>query len=158
MRQHTGLAAMLAVLLVAIPGRTFGQACIGMPSAPGQFGITGGVGFTDAGKLYDGTVNANLQSPLSINAFFGIGVPDDADDNITSFGGSVAYELPNMQFSLCPTAGAQYSTVSTSAFGVQLDVNQIAVPIGLGIGTVLQSPSVDVTLFALPQFCGCGHR
>ncbi|MEX2610633.1 MAG: hypothetical protein WEA24_11845 [Gemmatimonadota bacterium] len=115
--------------------------------------MTGKVGFPENAKSYSGEVTADLVGPLSLGAGFGITKIDDVDENVTTFGGQAAYEVSGTSFSACPVVGAEYSTWSDTFSGVDVDVNQLVIPVGVGIGTTLAAGSnTDVVLFAVPQF------
>lgn len=139
--------------LLATPVVAYGQACLGTPVAGGQYGIEGGMGVGEGFKTYSGGLNANLHGPLSFNGGVGITKPDAGGDNMTTIGASGGYELlQSSRLSACPSVGLSYSMFSTDVLGSELDVNQLVVPVGLGLGTTLPAGSMNVTLFAMPQF------
>lgn len=139
--------------LLATPVVAYGQACLGTPVAGGQYGIEGGMGVGEGFKTYSGGLNANLHGPLSFSGGVGITKPDAGGDNMTTLGVSGGYELlQSSRLSACPAVGVNYSMMSTEVLGTELDINQLVVPVGLGLGTTLPAGSMNVTLFAMPQF------
>jgi hypothetical protein len=113
------------------------QACLGSPALPGQFAIGGQVSFTEGATGYGGGVTANLANPLAIMALVEIVDVDGLEKNITTVGGTVAYELPLAGVSGCPMMGVNYSTFGDTFEGIAVDVSQVAIPIGFGLGTSL---------------------
>jgi hypothetical protein len=139
--------------MLATPVIAYAQACMGTPVGGGQFGVEGGMGVGEGFKTYSGGLNANMAGPLTFGAGVGITKPDGGGDNVTSLGASGGYELvQSSRLSACPVVGLNYSTFTTDVVGVELDINQLVVPVGLGLGTTLPAGSLDVTLFAMPQF------
>jgi hypothetical protein len=143
----------LSLGMLATPVLAYGQACMGTPISGGQYGIEGGLGVGEGFKTYSGGVAANVHGPLAFAGGVAVTKPDAGGENITSFGGSGGYELvQSSRLSACPVVGLNYSTLSADFEGTEVDVNQIVVPVGLGLGTSLPAGSMDVTLFAVPQF------
>ncbi|HSK19305.1 MAG TPA: hypothetical protein VK912_09195 [Longimicrobiales bacterium] len=139
--------------LLATPVVAYGQACMGAPVGGGQYGIEGGMGMGEGFKSYTGGVNANLNGPLAFNGGVSVTKPDAGGDNITTFGANGGYELTqSSRLSACPTVGVSYSSFSTDFLGTTVDINQIVVPVGVGLGTTLPAGRMNVTLFAVPQF------
>jgi hypothetical protein len=139
--------------LLATPVVAYGQACMGAPIAGGQYGLEGGMGIGDGFKSYSGGVAANLNGPLAFAGAAGITKPDEGGEDIKSAGLSGGFEvLQSSRVSVCPTVGVTYSMASTDILGTEFDMNQIVVPVGLGLGTTLPASSMNVTLFATPQF------
>jgi hypothetical protein len=139
--------------MLATPVIAYAQACMGAPISGGQYAIEGGMGVGEGFKTYGGGVAANVAGPLAFAGGVSVTKPDAGGENITSFGGSGGYELvQSSRLSACPVAGLTYSTFSADFEGTEVDLNQIVVPVGLGLGTSLPAGSMDVTLFAVPQF------
>jgi hypothetical protein len=143
----------LSLGMIAAPVVAHAQACMGTPIGGGQFGIEGGMGVGEGFKSYSGGAAANLAGPLAFAGGVTVSKPDAGGDNITSFGASGGYELmQSSRLSACPVVGMSYSTFSTDIVGTEFDMNQIVVPVGLGLGTTLPAGAMNVTLFAVPQF------
>ncbi|HEX2167212.1 MAG TPA: hypothetical protein VHG09_08220 [Longimicrobiales bacterium] len=139
--------------LLATPALAYGQACLGSPITAGQYGIEGGMGVGEGFKTYSGGVNANVDGPLAFGGAVGITKPDAGGENMTTLGLAGGYELlQGSRLSACPTVGVNYSTFSTNILGTEMDMNQFVVPVGVGLGTTLPAGSMNVTLFAMPQF------
>jgi hypothetical protein len=143
----------MSVGLLATPMMAYGQACVGTPIANGQYGLEGGMGVGEGFKSYGAGLNANTAGPLSFSAGAALSKPDAGGDDMTTLGVSGAYELAQVgRISACPTVGFSYSMFSTDLLGEELDINQMMVPVGVGLGTTLPAGSMNVTLFAVPQF------
>lgn len=151
---HGTRVPVLAVLLsVVVATPVFAQACIGVPIADGAFAIEGQFSTTDGAKGYGADVTANLAGPLTLQGGFQIVDLDGVEESATTFGGTVAFEIPKLQFSACPLVGFSYGSWSDQLFGVDVDVTEIVVPIGFGIGkTIAAGSNLGLTLFAVPQF------
>jgi hypothetical protein len=147
------LLTAAAVLALLTPAVAAAQACIGVPTTGGQFALAGEVAFPENATSYGADITADLVGPLSLGAGFAITKLDDIDENVTTFGGQAAYELPGVSVSACPVVGAEYSTWSDTFLAGSVDISQLVIPVGLGIGTILQAgSSTDILLFAVPQF------
>lgn len=143
----------MALALLATPVVAYAQACMGAPIAGGQYGIEAGMGIGDGFKSYSGGVAANLNGPLAFGIAAGITQPDEGGENMKSAGLNGGFEvLQSSRVSVCPTVGVIYSMASMDILGTEFDMNQIMVPVGLGLGTTLPASSMNVTLFATPQF------
>ena len=119
----------------------------------GQWGIRGSLGLAAGAKSYGAEVNVDLVGPLSIGAGYTMVDLDNTSTNGNSFGGGVAFELAVPNISMCPTARVVYNRVHEEAFGAQVTVNQVVVPIGFGVGMVFPAgSSFNVVLFGEPQF------
>lgn len=145
--------AMLSLGMLATPVVAYAQACMGTPISGGQYGIEGGLGVGEGFKTYSGGVAANVMGPLAFAGGVAVTKPDAGGENVTSLSASGGYEiLQGSRLSVCPTTGLNWSTASVDFDGTEVDINQIVVPVGLGLGTSLPAGSMDVTLFAVPQF------
>jgi hypothetical protein len=152
-RTRGWIAAAALVAAVALPAAASAQVCIGVPIRDGAFGIAGEFQTGEGAKGFGGTLTANLTGPLSVQAGYTLIDIDEVDDNGNTFFGNVAWELPNMSFSVCPVAGVAYSSFTTEVFGFEADASQIAIPIGIGIGKEFAaSPTLNMSLFAVPHF------
>jgi hypothetical protein len=125
---------------------------MGVPIRDGAFGIYGEYSTTEGADGFGGSVTANLNGPISLQAGYTLTTIEDLDENANFFHGRVAYEFPNMSFSVCPIAGASYGTWSDEAFGVEADASELTIPIGLGVGRSFTRGPVDISLYAIPQF------
>jgi hypothetical protein len=129
------------------------QACLGIPTRDGSIAMIGSFMLTDGAKGFGGTIHGNLDGPISLQAGYAITDIDDLGANVNSFHAGFAFEIPDLSFSACPFIGAVYSTWSDSALGLEADLTQLVVPIGLGIGKQFAAgPSLGFTIFATPQF------
>lgn len=145
--------AVLSLGMVAVPAIVQAQSCIGVPAGAGQYALEAGLGVGEGFKSYTGSLTANLSSPISLGVSGGLTQPDEGGEDMTSVGVGAAYELAQLgRLSVCPAVSASYSMMSSSVEGVDFDLNQIAVPVGLGFGTSLPAGRMNVTLFAQPQF------
>lgn len=124
--------------LLAMSGSAFGQACLGTPTANGQFAINGDIGFTDGARTYGGTLAADLVGPLAVRAGYSRVDYDDIDPSGNRFNAMAAAEVPNIALDVCPTIGLQYTRISeeASAFGAPISsqVSILEIPIGVAIG------------------------
>lgn len=129
-------AGFLAGSVGAAPAAA--QACFGGAPVPGQFTVGGYGSFADAGKAYGVSSEANLQGPAFMGARIGVIDLDDADDNLTSVGGHLGFDLVQRgALSLCPIVGVDYDFWSGTFLGAELDVSRVAVPVALGVGARL---------------------
>ena len=145
--------AVLSFGVLAMPAAVQAQSCIGVPAGAGQYALEAGLGVGEGFKSYTGSLTANLSSPISLGVSGGLTQPDEGGEDMTTFGAGAAYELAQLgRLSVCPAVSASYSMMSSDIVGVEVDINQIAVPVGLGFGTTLPAGAMNVTLFAMPQF------
>ena len=144
----------IAVVLLAVtPLAVWGQACLGSPTADGQYAAAGSIGLTDGAESYGAEVTANLVGPLSLGAGYSLIDIDAVETKGNSFGAGAAAELTFPAASLCPTARIIYSRFHEEVFGIVGTVTQIVVPVGFGVGkTLAAGPRSYVTLFGQPQF------
>jgi hypothetical protein len=144
----------VAIGLLATPMMAYAQACVGTPIAGGQYALEGGLGVGEGFKSYSGAVTANTVGPLSFNAGAALSKPDGGGDDITTLGVSGAYELTQLgRISACPTVGFAYSVLpGIELYGSEVKFNQMVVSGGFGLGTSLPAGSMNLTLFAVPQF------
>lgn len=139
--------------ILATPVLAYGQACMGAPISGGQFGIEGAMGVGEGFKSYGGGVAANLSGPLAFAGGVSVMKPDAGGENLTTFGASSGYEvIQSERLSVCPVVGATYTSESAEFEGSEFEASQLVVPVGLGLGTSLPAGSMDVTLFATPQY------
>jgi hypothetical protein len=139
--------------MLATPVIAYAQACMGAPISGGQYAIEGGMGVGEGFKTYGGGVAANVAGPLAFAGGVTVTKPDAGGDNLTTFGAQGGYELvQSSRLSACPVVGANYWARTVDFGAGEVDVNQLVVPVGLGLGTSLPAGSMDVTLFAVPQY------
>lgn len=139
--------------MLATPVLAYGQACMGAPISGGQYGLEGAMGVGEGFKSYGGGVAANVMGPLAFSAGVSVTTPDAGGENFTTFGASSGYELlQSSRLSVCPVVGANYTSESEEIDGTEFDASLLTVPVGLGLGTSLPAGSMDVTLFAQPQY------
>lgn len=133
---------------------TLAQACLGNPAGPGRFALGGAIGFTDGATGYKASLLANLEGPLAVGASYTLTDVDDIDENVNSFGGTIAYELPLQGISACPATGLGYSRFSMDfGLGIEVEASSLSIPIGLGLGhTFTADGPLALTLYAVPQF------
>lgn len=108
-------AAFGTVLLLGVVGEAGAQACVGSAAGAGQGTVGAGIGISGDVTSYGAGGGLNIAGPLT----FGVGVTiheqEELDDNLTSFGGSVGYELPSStSLSLCPQVGVSRAMFSTT--------------------------------------------
>jgi hypothetical protein len=130
-----GFAA--ATFFAAVPFHGSAQACLGDVNLPGQFTLGGYASFADEGKAYGVESRSNLPGALAMGARIGVIDLDDADDNITSAGGHLAFDMARGALSICPVAGVEYDFWSGDFGGVDLDYSRLAFPVALGVGSRL---------------------
>jgi hypothetical protein len=151
MKRFVTTTMMVAAL--TLPGVLQAQACLGVPSGDRQFGVQGGMGFTEGFKSYGGEVNANLNGPLSVGGGYAMVKPDNVDTNGNAFSGRAAWELPVAMISVCPVSGVGYTRFHDEEAGESATVTATVIPIGIGFGKKLMaSENMFVTVSAVPQF------
>lgn len=152
---RTSFLTLAGVAALAIPSLGSAQACIGVPIPDASFGIAGHFQTTEGANGYGGSLTANLAGPFSVQGRYTLLDMDDIEENANSFGGTAAYEIPNISFSVCPFVGLDYTKWSATDpdFGVEVDVSETVIPIGLGLGyTFAASPTIGLTVYGMPQF------
>jgi hypothetical protein len=151
-RAHRRVLATAFIAALAVPTGASAQVCMGIPIPARSFGIFGEYSTTEGADGIGANVTANVNGPLSVQIGYTLSMFDDSDENLNTFYGNLAYELPNMSFSLCPMAGAARSKASEEAFGVELEASVLLIPIGIGIGREFTRGPVNISVFAIPQF------
>ena len=132
----TRLGAVALASALLLPSAVAAQVCMGDANVPGQFTVGAYGGFADSGNAYGVESRSNLPGVIGMGAYLGVIDPDDADDNITSAGGHVAYELPQRgALSICPVVGVEHDFWSGTVSGVDLDYTRWAFPVGFGVGS-----------------------
>src|SRR5688572_7603851 len=151
-RTHRRILATAFIAALAAPSAVSAQVCMGVPIRDGAFGIFADYTTTEGVDGFGGSVTANLNGPISVQLGYRLDSLDDIEENANTFYGNLAYEFPNMSFSVCPIVGASYGKWSDDVLGVELDVSELVIPIGVGVGREFTRGPVDISLFAIPQF------
>ena len=153
MRSVSWKFACLGLAIAFAPAAATAQICTGTPAPEGGAGIEGTFTAAEGAKGFGGSVTGNLAGPISLQGGYSIMTVDNVDENVQGFHGGVGFELSDMSFSACPLVGAAYYTWGDVFSGIRIDLTQLVVPVGLGLGkTFSTSPSVDFSLYAIPQF------
>jgi len=143
------LGTLAACGTVLFPGALLAQACIGSPASPGQIAAGGTASFSDGRTGYGGEAVMNLLGPFSIGGAYGVVDADDSEEKITRYGLRGVYEFPSESpVSVCPSLQGEYTTTSSTFIGQHVDVNTLAIPVGMALGTTLGNP---VTAQVLPN-------
>lgn len=157
---------LLVVLALAAPAQLGAQACLGIPATNGQFAFQAGVGLSLEATSFGGSFTANFSGPLSAGVGYtytdfddypsrDVGTQTDGPNGNT-VSANVAFEIPGIDFSLCPILGMEYSRVTgvylPFAMGPHATVNSIVVPAGFGVGATLPvARSWRLTPFGVSQ-------
>ncbi|GEM_PF-1919219 len=130
------LSAVFSILvLVLTPTGAMGQACIGGPAMSGQFTLGAYAGLEDVGTSYGVDSRSNLPGRVGMGARIGTIDLDDTDENITSVGGDLVFQIPRRgALSLCPAVGVDHDFWSGTSGGVDFDFTRWAFPVGLAMG------------------------
>jgi hypothetical protein len=157
--KKTAVVAICAALLfAALTNHVHAQACLGVPTGDGSFTPQFTIGLQDNITTFSGGVTANFAGPLSLQGSYAATdyASTEADDK--AFGAQAAYEVPGVQFSMCPFIGGGYGTSSVAAVGADYDENRYIVPVGVGFGKTLSTgPNTAVTFFGTPRFVYVRH-
>jgi hypothetical protein len=138
MRSYQYLAGLSAAALLAFaaPSTAAAQACLGDATLPGNF-LLGAYGtVADGGSAYGVESRANPVGPVGMGARIGIIDLDGTDENLTSAGGHLAFDLARggaLEF--CPVVGVEYDFWEGSSGGVDFDYSRVAIPVGLAVGS-----------------------
>ena len=146
-KRTVGVLGALAALLLA--GAAGAQVCAGLPSGDGGVTLGGRKDFPEGTDSWGIETSYNFHGPFSL--FAGVDVFTENDfPGREIFRGGVAVELPGVAVS--PTSGAPACLMVEAAY-VDQDFLQITeVPIGLGLGIDLSSPSgVALLPYVIPQ-------
>jgi hypothetical protein len=143
-------ACALALCVYATDG--WAQACIGSPSPDGSISIEAQHTTTDNAKGWGGNANVDISGPLSVQGGYSRLDPDTTDADTDVFTGQVAFEFKASKWSLCPVAGAQFSSSDLESGSAEIDHTQLLIPAGIGIGMNVEAGSLAITLFAIPQY------
>lgn len=132
-------ALLAAAALAAASSEARAQVCLGDPSQERGGSLSGMAQFNGGPTSYGGNFRGNLAGPLSIGATFMITDLEDVDEDIYTFGGSLAYDIAVdvREFSICPTAGVQYSRWDDELAGVEASRSEFRFPVGIGAGVEL---------------------
>lgn len=147
-----------AGLLALAPAAAHAQTCLGVPTGHDQSAFAGQVGFTDGARLYGVEGSFHMPHDVALVGRFQLRQPDLAED-ITTFGGAVAWIAPGAKPSMCPVVGFEYAggnlTAGPSVPGSMYpgdSFTELSIPVGIGFGGTLRARSVNTTLYAVPQF------
>lgn len=141
-------AAFCSLLVLASTAPLTAQACLGYPTPAARFSVNPGITFAEGATTFGGMVNANLRTPLGIEAGIGVTSYDDIDANGFGLSGRVGYELAMPQLSTCPFAGFSYSRVSEDGESA----SAFTIPVGFGAGKSLPAgEGYAFTLSGAPQ-------
>lgn len=152
---RTWLVTLAGAGMLVLPSQAAGQACIGVPIPNGSFGIAGHYQTTDGATGFGAALTANLAGPLSLQGRYTRFDLDGIDDDANAFGGTIAFEVPNLAFSVCPFAGVDYTKLSATdpEFEIDMEITETVIPIGIGLGyTFPASPTLGLTIYGMPQF------
>jgi hypothetical protein len=125
---------LLLVLVAASATEVSAQACLGLPTLPGQFALGAQLETeTTTFAGYGARVVANTPFGFAVGASYRYDeLPDFAQTGHT-FGGLAAVELPMPVTSICPVLEVLYSTVESGTANVPLG-STLRVPLTLGVG------------------------
>lgn len=138
-----------AAATVALAGSASAQICAGFPSSERGFYFGGRADFPDALDSFGVEANYNVSGPLSV--YGGLDVVsiedvDDSDFNVYRVG--AAFDVASLGamigngVSVCPNVEVQFTDED--------DSGQV-IPIGLGFGANLGSPSMTISPYVNPQ-------
>lgn len=120
--------------LLWTPVHLSAQACVGSPALSRQIAADVSLSFTDGAAGYGAGITRQLASPISLSANAETFKVDNVDKNLNRFGFRAAYELPVAELSICPTVGVRYSSFGTTLDGTSMNMSQVLVPLGFGMG------------------------
>jgi hypothetical protein len=148
-RLASATAALAAAAFLLAPASALAQACLGSPNLAGQTSLQGNVTFNGDFTGYGGDLRANLPGAPSVRIGGEITDVEGQERNIREARGDLALDLATTrEFSICPVAGISYSTWRDDFFDDTLDLSEVRVPFGLGLGTRLE---VDGTFALIPS-------
>jgi len=125
---------LLLLLVAASATEASAQACLGLPTLPGQFALGAHLETqTTTFAGYGARVVANTPFGFAAGASYRYDeLPDFAETGHT-FGGVAAVELPMPVTSICPVVEVLYSTVESGAASGPFG-STLRVPLTLGVG------------------------
>jgi hypothetical protein len=147
--------ALLGVLVAAWPAAANAQACLGFPTADGQFAPAGLVDFTEGSRAYGADFSGNLVGPFSFVLGYSLIDIEDVDTNGNAFRGLAGFELSVPGVSMCPAGGIRYARAHEDDPDIQAEVTAtlVTVPVGFGVGKrFMAGPNFYVTLFGFPHY------
>lgn len=146
-RRILGISMVMALL--AVPGGLVAQACVGAPIGGGVNAITAQVGFPEDAMAYNAGIRHNADGPVSVAAGYTLATFDGVDTKQHGLSAEGSYELPGLSFSVCPTVGLGYTTMSEG----DMSVSTFSVPLGVGFGQSFElSSDMSVTPYVMPQW------
>lgn len=142
-----GIGVAVIFMLLLIPAGAAAQTCIGSPAMTSQFTLGGYGAFPDAGTVYGVDSRSNLPGRVAMGARIGTIDLEDTDDNITSVGADVAFDLAGRgALSFCPVVGVDHDFWSGTSGGVDFDYSRWAFPAALAVGSRVGDGAGSATL------------
>jgi hypothetical protein len=149
-RVFSGVAIL--ALAVGTAGQLAAQVCVGFPTAQGQGALAVTAGFPTGAN--DIGVEANYRMDWGLSMFGGFNAHRATGGaRTTSYGAGAAFSIPELRAALpvglfaCPTVNVTLTTGSALADDV------IAVPVGLGLGTIVPvGPTLTLSPYLIPEF------
>ena len=151
-----GVVAAAGLAVMGTVSAAAGQACLGVPTRDAGFNVAAEMAMPTNARQYAAVLNADLIGPLSFELNAGLIDIDEVEDHGATMGGRIGYTLGAVPaLSVCPIAGAQYSTISTEESLIDgpltVDATTLVLSAGAGIGKTFGAGPA-VTLFAQPQY------
>lgn len=154
MSTRKGLLSGFIVCLLGLlsAGAVAAQVCVGFPTAAGQGAVAATAGFPSGASDFGAEASYRMDRPLSIFGGFNLHRPR-AGEGTTSYGAGAAFTVPELRAALpigifaCPTVNLAVTT------GTALEENVVAVPVGLGVGTIVGlGPTMSLSPYLVPEF------
>lgn len=146
--------ALFAFAVALLPGAASAQACIGGPLSDGSVAIEGNYAADNLQQSFGGMLTGNPAGPLSVQAGYFARESKGTGRQYGTFSGGIALEIPKLSFSACPYVGARHQ-VHPAVNGLTktpVNIAETTIPIGFAVGSsVAAGPSLDVSVFAMPQ-------
>jgi hypothetical protein len=128
---------LLATLVFGSVTQASAQACLGLPTFPGQFSLSGAVETqTTTVAGYRADVVAHTPFGVSLGANYRFDEHPEITPTGHTFGGLLAAELPMPVSSICPIVEAQYSIFDgeTAAGTRHHNATTLRIPATIGVG------------------------
>ena len=144
MRHVSVLPALAGAALLLSAAGAAAQSCLGLPTQDGEISLAGVYANLDDDSHYGVEMTADVSGPAAFGfGYAGLGA--DGDRKIVS--ARASYDFFLIEPAVCGVAGVFFD--DNPAPGID---ERLGVPIGLGIGKTLRSPSFSTTVFAIPQY------
>jgi hypothetical protein len=148
-KRPTPLIAAVLALAVAglgVPAPVTAQACLGNTAASGQGFASGGAAFTDGAWALNGTLGANTQSPLAVQADVTHTMLDDSEIATTALSATGAADVTGSDLSVCPAASLGYQWLSDEGelSGFDVSADGVILGGGLAVGGDVASDASEV--------------